>query len=139
MKRILLATDGSKSALSSAAYIANLYAGASDLEITVLNILPPVPPLYLEEHQDPLIRKHHAVWKEESLEKARKYTKEAIDVLQGGGFKKNHIHAKHAPQVVGVARDIVREADAGHFDACTMGKKGMGWFDDTFQIGRAHV
>lgn len=132
MKRILLATDGSKSALSSAAYIANLYAGASDLEITVLNILPPVPPLYLEEHQDPLIRKHHAVWKEESLEKARKYTKEAIDVLQGGGFKKNHIHAKHAPQVVGVARDIVREADAGHFDACTMGKKGMGWFDDTF-------
>ena len=33
---------------------------------------------------------------------------------------------------MGVARDIVREADAGHYDACTMGKKGMGWFDDTF-------
>ncbi|MBP1750632.1 MAG: UspA protein [Deltaproteobacteria bacterium] len=132
MKRILLTTDGSDFALSSAAYIANLYAAASDLEVTVLNILPPVPPLYLEEHHDPLIRKHYAVWIEETLEEAKKYTKEAIDLLQRGGFKKSHIHARHAPHVVGVARDIVREADAGHYDACAMGKKGMGWFDDTF-------
>ena len=132
MKRILLATDGSRFALSSAGYIANLYAGMSDLEIMVLSILPSVPPLYLEEHHDPLIRKHYSVWQEETLEKARKYTKEAIDLLQRGGFKKSQIQAKHAPQVVGVARDIVREADAGHYDACAMGKKGMGWFDDTF-------
>ena len=132
MKRILLATDGSNFALSSAAYIANLYAGASDLEITVLNILPSVPPLYLEEHRDPLIRKHYAAWREKTLEEARKYTDEAMEVLQRSGFKKSHIHTKHTPQVVGVARDIIREADAGHYDACTMGKKGMGWFDDTF-------
>jgi nucleotide-binding universal stress UspA family protein len=33
---------------------------------------------------------------------------------------------------VGVARDILREADAGHYDACVIGKKGMGWFDEMF-------
>lgn len=45
---------------------------------------------------------------------------------------KSHIQAKHAPQIVGVARDIIHEADAGYYDACAMGKKGMGWFDDIF-------
>lgn len=33
---------------------------------------------------------------------------------------------------MGVARDIIREADAGYCDACVLGKKGMGWFDDIF-------
>ena len=63
---------------------------------------------------------------------AKKYIEEAIKVLQRGGFKKNHIQAKYARQSVGVARDIIREADTGYYDACAMGKKGMGWFDDIF-------
>jgi len=53
MKKILLATDGSNYALKSAAYLADLYKGTSDLEVTVLNILPSIPPLYREEHDDP--------------------------------------------------------------------------------------
>jgi len=132
MKRILLAVDGSNFALSSAAYLADLYEGASDLEVTVLNILPSVPPLYLEERHDPLIQKDYAVWKKEIVEEGKKHTEEAVKVLQRGGFKKSHIQAKYAPQSVGVARDIIREADAGYYDACAMGKKGMGWFDDIF-------
>ena len=132
MKRILLTTDGSNFALSSAAYLTDLYKGASDLEVTVLNILPSVPPLYLEEPHDPLIRKDYAVWKKKRAEEAKKYTEEAMKVLQRRGFKKSHIQAKHAPQIVGVARDIIREADAESHDACVMGKKGMGWFDDIF-------
>ena len=132
MKRILLATDGSNFALSSAAYLADLYQGAADVEVTVLNVLPSVPPLYREEHYDPLIRKDYAVWKKKRVEEAKKYTEEAMKVLQRVGFKKSHIQAKHAPQIVGVARDIIREADAGYYDACVLGKKGMGWFDDIF-------
>jgi len=132
MKKILLATDGSNYALQSAAYLADLYKGTSDLEVTVLNVLPSVPPLYREEHDDPLIRKAQAVWKKKRAEEAEKYTEKAMKVLQKGGFKKSRIQAKHAPQIVGVARDIIREADAGYYDACVMGKKGMGWFDDIF-------
>lgn len=132
MKRIMLATDGSNFALSSAAYLADLYEGAADLKVIVLNILPSVPPLYWEEHYDSLIRKDYAAWKKERVKEARKYTEEAMKVLQRGGFKKSHIHAKHTPQIVGVARDIIREADAGDYDACAMGKKGTGWFDDIF-------
>lgn len=132
MKQILLATDGSNFALSSAAYLADLYKGASDLEVTVLNILPSVPPLYREEKHDPQIRKDYAVWKKQKADEAKKHIEEATKILQKGGFKKSHIKAKHVPQIVGVARDIIREVDAGSYDACAIGKKGMGWFDDIF-------
>lgn len=132
MKRILLATDGSNSAMSSAAYLADLYGGASEPEVTVLNILPSAPPIYKEEHFDPLIQKDYADWKKERVKEAQKYIEEAMKVLQRGGFKESQIQAKHVPQFVGVARDIIREADAGDYVACAMGKKGMGWFDDIF-------
>ena len=132
MKKILLTTDGSEHALRASAYLANLYKGSTDLKVTVLNILPSVPPLYQEDHDDPLILKDYADWKKERVVEAKNYIEEAVKVLQRGGFKKSHIQAKHALQVVGVARDIIREADAGYYDACAMGKKGMGWFDDIF-------
>ncbi len=132
MKSILLATDGSEYALRSAYYLADLYKGESDLEITVLNVSPRVPPLYREERHDPLIRKDHAAWKKRKEEEAKKYIERVVEVLLRGGFKKSHIKTKHPHQTVGVARDIVREADVGHHDACVVGKKGMGWFDDIF-------
>jgi nucleotide-binding universal stress UspA family protein len=132
MKRILLATDGSEYALSASAYLANVYKGTSDVEITVLHISPPVPPIYREERHDPQTRKAYAAWRKKKEQEAKKYIGECVEVLQKGGFKRNTIKAKHAHQIVGVARDILREADARHSDACVIGKKGMGWFDDMF-------
>lgn len=132
MKRILLATDGSEYALSASTYLTDLYKEASDVEITVLHISPPVPPIYREERHDPLIRKVYSAWKKKKEQEAKKYIEDSVGVLQRGKFKRSHINARHVHQIVGVARDIVREADAGDYDACVIGKKGMGWFDDMF-------
>jgi nucleotide-binding universal stress UspA family protein len=132
MKQILLATDGSEYALRASAYLANLYRGASDVEITILHISPPVPPIYREQHHDPQIRKVYAVWRKKKEQEAKKYIEESVEVLQRGGFKRSTIKGKHNHQIVGIARDILREADARHSNACVIGKKGMGWFDDMF-------
>jgi len=132
MRRILLATDGSEHSLRPSEYLADLYKGTSDVEITVLHISPPVPPIYREERHDLQIRKAYAAWEKKKEQEGKKYTEESAEILQRGGFKRSHIKAKHTRQIVGVARDIVREADAGHYDACAIGKKGMGWFDDIF-------
>jgi nucleotide-binding universal stress UspA family protein len=132
MRRILLATDGSEHALGSAAYLADLYKGTSDAEITVLHISPPVPPIYREERKDPQIRKVYEAWKKKKEHEAKRYIEDSAEVLQDGGVKRSQIKAGHAQQIVGVARDILREADAGHYDACVIGKKGMGWFEDMF-------
>lgn len=132
MKRILLATDGSEYALMGPTYLADLYKGALDVDITILHISPPIPPIYREENRDPQIRKVYSAWKKKIEQEAEKYIKESTEVLQRGGFKKSQIRAIHAHQIVGVARDLLREADARHSDACVIGKKGMGWFDDMF-------
>jgi nucleotide-binding universal stress UspA family protein len=51
---------------------------------------------------------------------------------RAGGIGRNKIKTKQAHQVAGVARDILRETSAGQYDACAIGKKGTGWFDDVF-------
>lgn len=132
MKRISLATDGSEYSLGASKYLADLYKRTSDVEITVLHISPPIPPIYREERHDPQIRKVYASWKKKKEQDAKNYIEECAEVLQRGGFKRSQIKGKHAHQIVGVARDILREADARHCDTCVIGKKGMGWFDDMF-------
>lgn len=131
MRNILLATDGSENALKGAQYVAELYKGAADVDITVLTISPAIPPIYREEAHDPSIRKQFAAWKRQREEKAKENIDAAAKVLVKGGFKKSRVKGKYEQQLVGVARDIVREADAGQFDACVVGKKGMGWFGST--------
>jgi len=132
MKQILLATDGSEYALKASAYLASLYKGTWDVEITLLHISPPIPPIYREERHDPQIRKAYADWKKKKEQEAKKYIEESTEVLLRGGFKKSQIRPKYNHQIVGIARDILREADIRHSDACVLGKKGMGWFDDMF-------
>jgi len=132
MKRLLLATDGSGHALGASRYLADLYQGTPDVEITILHISPPVPPIYREERHDPQIQKVYGAWKKGKEQDAQRYLEESLRFLQKGGFKRSRIKTKHIQQVVGVARDIVREADAEHDDACVIGKKGMGWFDEVF-------
>lgn len=132
MKRILLATDGSENALGASKYLADLYRGASDVLVTILHISPPVPPIYREEGRDPQIRKVYAAWKTKKEQEAKRYIEEATKVLLRGGMKRNQLKAKYAHKVVGIARDILREADAEQSDACVIGKKGTGWFDDLF-------
>lgn len=132
MKRLLLATDGSGHALGASKYLSDLYPGTSDVEITVLHVSPPAPPIYREEHRDPQIRTVYQAWRKEKERNAQRYIEDSLRVLLKGGFKRSQIKSKHVQQVVGLARDILREADAEHYDACVIGRKGMGWFDEVF-------
>jgi nucleotide-binding universal stress UspA family protein len=57
---------------------------------------------------------------------------EASKIFFDARFKKNDVKTRCLLQTVGVARDIIREVDAGLLDACVVGKKGTGWFDSIF-------
>lgn len=131
MRNVLLATDGSEHALRSAFYLAELYNGVSDVHVTVLSVSPSIPPLYREDAHVPAIQKQFAGWQKRREKEAKEHIAEAVKALQKRGFKKNRITAKYRQQVVGIARDIVHEVNAGGFDACVVGKKGMGWFAST--------
>lgn len=132
MRRILLATDGSDHALRGAEYVADLYKSSPDVEVTVLSVSPTVPPIYREEADDPMIKEQFAAWKKKREEEAQTYMDAAKKALLNGGIKEDQVNAKYVQQFVGVARDIIREIDAGRFDACVVGKKGLGWFGNMF-------
>jgi len=132
MRKFLLTTDGSESSLRSAAYLAGLYRDTTDAEVTVLHVSPSIPPIYTEEMHDPAIQKKFEAWKTRKEEEARGYLKEAVRVLKDGGFPERQIKTRSSAQAVGVARDIIREADAARADAVLIGKKGMGWLDEHF-------
>ena len=125
MRRILIATDGSEDALRSVEYVANLYGAASDVQVTLLHIYPGAPSIYQEEQHDPLIRKDFMTWKGRREEEAKRYIDEASEVLQGAGLTLEQIIGKYHPKAVGVARDIVWEADKGGYDSIVIGKKGL--------------
>ena len=132
MRKFLLTTDGSESSLRSAAYLAGLCGDAADAEVTVFHVSPGVPPIYTEEMHDPVIRKKFEAWEKRKEEEARGYLEQTARALKEGGFPENRIRTRFTAQVVGVAREIMREADAGGADAILMGKKGMGWLEEHF-------
>ena len=132
MRSILLATDGSDHSLRGAEYVGSLYKGATDVEVTVLAVSPAVPPIYREEADDPMIQEQFETWKKKREEEAEAHIDSARKALLKGGLKDSQVTARYVQQFVGVARDIVREIDAGRFDACVVGKKGLGWFGNMF-------
>lgn len=132
MRSLLIATDGSDHASRSVRYVANIYGRTPDLQVTLLHVYPTAPSIFLEEGHDPLIKKHLLEWYSARTEEAELYMEEASKLLQETGLEKDQIIAKHRPKDVGVARDIVWEADRGGHDAIIIGKKGLSRFEEFF-------
>jgi nucleotide-binding universal stress UspA family protein len=132
MRKMLLTTDGSDFSSKSAAYLAQLYRGTKDLEVMLFYVSPSVPPLFSEDTHDPFIRKQFSAWKTRKAKEGQQHLEATAKVLLEEGLKKEQIQSKYFQQSVGVARDIIREADSGNYDACVIGKKGMGWLGEMF-------
>jgi len=132
MKKILVAIDGSKNALGAVEYVKNLFCKDEKIEVSLLHIYPSMPPLFLEEELDPQIKKQFEAWIQNKEAAAKEHISDAVKKLHSGGFSDSRIYTKSLKQTVGVARDIVREADAAQYDAIVVGKKGMSWIDEIF-------
>jgi nucleotide-binding universal stress UspA family protein len=132
MRRILMTTDGSNHALTGAHYLGQLFAGTAEIEICILNVSPKTPPLFLEESHNPRVRRQFEAWRDRIEREAKEYLHEAAQVLHKAGLKEHQIQTRHLRQRVGVARDIIQEADAEGCDAVVLGKKGMNWLEEYF-------
>ena len=121
MKKVLVAIDGSTNALNAVEYVNYLFNDDNDTEITLMHIYPSVPLIYLEEEHDPQVEKQFESWVHNKELTAKEYIAAAEKILKRGGINQDRIHINCSRQVVGVARDIVRKADAGRFDAIVVG------------------
>ena len=128
-RHLLLTTDGSPYTQKATSYLATVFSGRQDVEITVLSVAK-APPSYLlrpipglnEIEREERLEKFQA----EELKKAQHHVSEAVEQLKRKGFDEKKLHTKVSVQYRDVANTILHEAREGHFDAVVAGRRGLG-------------
>ena len=130
MKKMLIAIDDSLNAARAVEYVAQQFAGAGDLEIELLYVLPNLPAMFwdeghiLSEDEKQDRKKVVDKWIADRKAKMAPLFKKAIDALTGKGFKSQQIKTKSVSDSTDVAESILEEAKDGGYQTIVMGRRG---------------
>lgn len=126
--KILVAVDNSGNAMKAVKYVAKTVKPSS--AVTMLSVLPD-PTAACELDGPSLI----PIFKENiktfcTIEEAKKsavegFMEEAKKILVKAGFPSNNIAMRLRKKKVGIARDILKEAERGKYDSIVIGRRGM--------------
>ncbi|HEX8948510.1 MAG TPA: universal stress protein [Dissulfurispiraceae bacterium] len=137
MRKVLVAIDGSSSALRGVEYVGAQFSGLDDLHVTLFHVLPYVPAEFWEDG--------HILGKEEQEERERVIDtwlsnqalklepifRTAIKALAARGISQQSITVKSVSDSVDTAGSILEEARTGGYMTVVMGRFGRS------QTGRA--
>jgi nucleotide-binding universal stress UspA family protein len=132
-KKILAAVDDSPHSRRALEYAARMSAVIPDLQLTLLHIQPAVSRYLLEEaERDPDARRqlkriasHHAEAGEALLERHREH-------LARTGFAGLVAETLNRPRNLGLAKDILDQAQNGLLDAILVGRRGASALQELF-------
>ncbi len=125
-KKLLLAIDGSKNSLTALEYVGRLFNDCPETTLVLFHVLPPIPPIYKEESaMDPMAQKHLLQWKEKQQEAIEGVLKKSKERLLKSGWPESQIQTRPQEQRIGIARDILLEAEKGIYDAVVIGRRGL--------------
>lgn len=137
--RILLTIDGSAQTSDTAYYVSNLLSSLK-IEVCLLHILRKLSETFLDigirnrYHPNiPNIADMNMARRKE----AEEFMKHTCQIFMRAGFPEAFIHEHIRELKVGVARDILEEADRG-YDAVIVGRKGIGNLSDLILGSVAH-
>ena len=125
MKSICVPIDGSENAKRSLDYLNFMFGPGQSLKVTLLYILPTLPPFLVEEQKknSAVARKLKEV-EAKNVEVAGKYLSEAKAHLVEKGFNGDMIKTVHRQKEVGVAKDICSFSNKSEVDAVMVSTKG---------------
>ena len=128
-KKILVATDGSIHSERSIAYIGHLFGKDSSVRATLFYVLPPLPPVLTEKGEgygdwQVLSRKAKQLM-DIHRRKARAVMDKGRAVLMKAGLAEEAINTQIVEKKIGLARDIIFEAEKGNYDAVVVGRRGL--------------
>jgi nucleotide-binding universal stress UspA family protein len=125
-KKLLLAIDGSKNSLLALDYVTHLFQCGPDIKIVLFHVLPPIPPIYKEEAlMDRVTQKYLNNWKVKQQEAIETILHRSRERLIKTGWPEDQIEIRAQEKRVGVARDILFEAQKGLYDAVVVGRRGL--------------
>ena len=124
-KSICVPIDGSENAKRSLDYLRYLYGSDHPMKVTLLYILPTLPPILVDEQKkNPTAAKQLKAVEAKNVEVAEKYLAEAKTVLLDKGFREEMIKTVHRPKDKGVAKDVCQFSDTSEVDAVMVSTKG---------------
>jgi nucleotide-binding universal stress UspA family protein len=126
--KILVAVDNSGNAMKAVKYVAKTVKPTST--VTMLSVLPdPTAACELDGPSlIPIFKKNIKTFC--TIEEAKKsavegFMQEAKKILVKAGFPSKNIAMRLRKKKVGIARDILKEAERGKYDSIVIGRRGM--------------
>lgn len=128
-QKVLIAMDESENSMKAVKYVADT-VNPKAVEITLFSVLPEVPGTGLEKEPSlhPVFASKMLELKgltEEKRKMIESVTASARKILEEAGISGDRINIKLQAKKVGIARDIILEAQAGNYDTIVVGRRGV--------------
>jgi nucleotide-binding universal stress UspA family protein len=137
-RQVMIAVDEWPAGRHPVEYIGRMYPLISDLRLVLFHVQPPVPPVFAEESgRDPQMLRRMKALKKKLADQARQVLGRAREHLVQLGVPEEAIEMKSPPRRVGLARDIMFEAEQGAYDAVVLGRRGLSRTAELFMGGVA--
>ena len=127
-KKIMVAVDESKNSTRAVEYVAtHMHPSAS---VTLFSVIPPsTSACELDSPAlTPLFKEHRQAFcalEATKKDRLKAFTEKAKKLLVEGGFPSKNVAIKIRKKKVGIARDILKEAEQGKYDTLVIGRRGV--------------
>jgi nucleotide-binding universal stress UspA family protein len=128
-QKVLIAMDESENSMKAVKYVADT-VNPKAVEITLFSVLSEVPGTGLEKEPSlhPVFASKMLELKgltEEKRKMIESVTASARKILEEAGISGDRINIKLQAKKVGIARDIILEAQAENYDTIVVGRRGV--------------
>lgn len=130
-KRILLAVDGSEDALGAVRYVCRVFP-SQEMEIVLFSVFSKIHEYFWDLEWDPRregTMEELKVWEVKPKKALEEYMEMSKQILFDAGFSQKQVTVKIQDRKIGIARDIISEAQRG-YSAVAVGRKGTSHLKD---------
>lgn len=126
MNKMLIPIDGSECSLKAIKYAGDHFIGISDLQITLLHVLP-TPAVFwdeghiLSEKEKEERRRFFEKWKDEQRRKFDLVLHDAVEILIRKGIKREQVAVKEASDTIDIVDSILEETRSGGYQTLLLG------------------
>jgi nucleotide-binding universal stress UspA family protein len=130
--KILIALDNSEGSWRALEYVARTFGQTSGVEVTLLHILPGLPPAFwdighiLTKDEKKGRERLLAIWEKEKEKKWKELFQKAQERLVRAGISAAVITREYEPDYSDVAQEILDEARNHGYSTIVMGRRGLG-------------
>lgn len=125
-RRILLAVDGSDQALDAVRYVSQLFP-PNRVEVVLFHVMSKIPESFWDIEKRPEFRHRLApvaAWATQQKTQIQEFMARSQQLFVDRGVPENALTVKIEDMLLGIARDIAREARSG-YDALIVGRWGI--------------